>query len=117
MLPFDTGKKLEKAFTQEQFAALVEVLESREDKAASKVDLKETELRLQKEIEVVRAELRETELRTQKEIAALRTELVKEVESVRKEIALSKVEVLKWTASLLVVQTAAIIGAVAALMK
>ena len=29
MLLFDTGKKLEKAFTAEQFDALVEVLEKR----------------------------------------------------------------------------------------
>lgn len=46
MLLFDTGKKLEKAFTQEQFNALVEVLESREDKAATKEDLAALELRL-----------------------------------------------------------------------
>ena len=56
MLLFDTGKKLEKAFTAEQFDALVEVLEKREDKAATKEDLRETELRLQVELEKVRGE-------------------------------------------------------------
>ena len=99
MLLFDTGKKLEKAFTQEQFAALVEVLESREEKASSKVDLRETELRLQKEIEVVRVDLKATELRLQKEIVQ------------------SKSESIKWTAGLLTAQTAAIIAAIIAIMK
>lgn len=39
MLLFDTGKKPGKAFTREQFNALVEVLESRKDKAATKEEL------------------------------------------------------------------------------
>lgn len=56
MLLFDTGKKLEKAFTQEQFDALVEVLERRGDKAATREDLRETELRMQTEIEKIRSE-------------------------------------------------------------
>ena len=56
MLLFDTGKKLEKAFTAEQFDALVEVLEKREDKSTTKEDLRETELRLQVELEKVRGE-------------------------------------------------------------
>uniref|UniRef100_UPI00073216AE hypothetical protein n=1 Tax=Thiohalocapsa sp. ML1 TaxID=1431688 RepID=UPI00073216AE len=38
-------------------------------------EIKETELRLQKEIEVVRREIKETELRLQKEIAQVRVDL------------------------------------------
>jgi len=56
-------------------------------------ELKETELRLIKEIEAVRGEIKETELRLIKEIEAVRGELketelrlVKEIESVRAEI-------------------------------
>ncbi|MGD8207077.1 MAG: DUF1640 domain-containing protein [Thiohalocapsa sp.] len=64
--------------------------------------LRETELRLQKEIEQVRAELRETELR-----------LLKEIEQVRGEIARAKVDILKWMVPLMIGQVAVI----AALVK
>lgn len=56
---------------------------------ASKSDVKETELRLQKEIEGVRKDLKEVELNLQKEI-----------EIIRKDIAVSKYDTLKfivWT--------------------
>ncbi|WP_370791039.1 peptidase M23 [Bilophila wadsworthia] len=82
MLLFDTGKKLEKAFTQEQFDALVEVLERREDRAATKEDLRETELRMQVEIEKVRAE-------TEK----IRSELKTDIEKVRAETEKVRLEV------------------------
>ena len=85
MLLFDTGKKLEKAFTQEQFDALVEVLERREDRAATKEDLRETELRMQVEIEKVRAE-------TEK----IRSELKTDIEKVRGEVEKVKYDLLKW---------------------
>ena len=85
MLLFDTGKKLEKAFTQEQFDALVEVLERREDRAATKEDLRETELRMQVEIEKVRAE-------TEK----IRSELKTDIEKVRGEGEKVKYDLLKW---------------------
>jgi hypothetical protein len=59
--------------------------------------LRESELRLQKEIEQVRtslrleiervrAELRETELRLQKEIAQVRTDLTLQIEQLRGEV-------------------------------
>ena len=96
MLLFDTGKKLEKAFTAEQFDALVEVLEKREDKAATKEDLRETELRLQVELEKVRgetekvrSEMKETEARLTVEIEKVRGETEKvraETEKVRGEV-------------------------------
>ena len=85
MLLFDIGKKLEKAFTQEQFDALVEVLERREDRAATKEDLRETELRMQVEIEKVRAE-------TEK----IRSELKTDIEKVRGEVEKVKYDLLKW---------------------
>ena len=117
MLLFDTGKKLEKAFTAEQFDALVEVLEKREDKAATKEDLRETELRLQVELEKVRgetekvrSEMKETEARLTVEIEKVRGETekvraetekvrgeVKEIEArLRTEIEKVKYDLLKW---------------------
>jgi hypothetical protein len=82
--------------------------------------LRETELRLQKEIELVRGEIKETELRLRKEIELLRGEiretelrLQKEIEQVRGEIVRSKVDLLKWLIPLMFAQVAAI----AALVK
>ena len=77
MLLFDTGKKLEKAFTQEQFDALVEVLERRGDKAATREDLRETELRMQTEIEKIRSETEKVRLEVRETEARLRTEIEK----------------------------------------
>jgi chromosome segregation ATPase len=48
-----------------------------------RAELRESELRLKKEIEEVRAELRESELRLQKEIEQVRAELSSEIEQVR----------------------------------
>ena len=79
MLLFDSGKKLEKAFTREQFDALVEVLESREGKTATKEDLRETELRLQLEIEKVRAEVEQTKARLQADISQLRIDTARDL--------------------------------------
>ena len=77
MLLFDTGKKLEKAFTAEQFDALVEVLEKREDKSATKEDLRETELRLQVELEKIRGETEKVRGEVKETEARLRTEIEK----------------------------------------
>jgi hypothetical protein len=64
--------------------------------------LRETELRLKKDIEQVRADLCETELR-----------LLKEIEQVRAEIARPTVDMLKWMVPLMFGQVALI----AALVK
>ncbi len=110
MLLFDTGKKLEKAFTQEQFDALVEVLERRGDKAATGEDLRETELRMQTEIEKIRSEtekirleIKETEAQLKTEIEKVRAETekvrleVRETEArLRTEIEKVKYDLLKW---------------------
>ena len=72
-------------------AEFVEYVESR--KSATSEELKETELKLQKEIEQVKKELKETEFRLQKEIEQVRKEvketelrLQKEIEQVRLEV-------------------------------
>jgi hypothetical protein len=90
--------------------------------------LRETELRLQKEIEQVRGEVRETELRLKKEIEQVRADLKADIEQVRadlslnieqlraemqKEIAQVKLDLLKWLVPLMFAQVAAI----AALVK
>jgi len=51
-----------------------------------RAELKETELRLQKEIELVRAELKETELRLQKEIVQVRADLTVQIEQLRGDL-------------------------------
>lgn len=74
MLLFDDGKKLEKAVGEEAAKAIVEVLErfdeSQRNASATKGDLRETELRLQKEI-------RELDLKVQAEIEKIRAEVLK----------------------------------------
>jgi len=64
---------------------------------ATQGHVRESELRLQKEIEQVRAELRKSELRLQKEI-----------EQVRAEIARAKVDTLKWIVPLMIGQVVVI---------
>ena len=95
MLLFDTGKKLEQAFTREQFDALVDVLEKRDGSLATsqeltavKTELKADIAELWQEIAAIKAELkadiagidarlRETELHLQKEIVQVRSEMQK----------------------------------------
>ena len=69
---------------------------------ATQGHVRESELRLQKEIEQVRTELRESELRLQKEIEQVRTELreselrlQKEIEQVRTELRESELRTQK----------------------
>ncbi|MFN8770667.1 MAG: hypothetical protein ACK5Z5_03535 [Neisseriaceae bacterium] len=87
---------------------------------ASKSDIKETELRIQKEIEVVRKQIKEAELNLQKEIEMVRKEirevdlsLKKEIEIIRKEIIGIKYDTLKfiiWTGVGVVVALGGMIG-------
>lgn len=74
---------------------------------ASKSDVTETELRLQKEIEIVRKEIKEVELNLQKEIKTVELSLQKEIKEVElslqkeiKEVAIalanSKIQTLVW---------------------
>ena len=72
-------------------AEFVEYMESR--RAATSEEVRESELRLQKEIEQVRKEMKEVELRLRGEIEQVRKE-VKEVElRLRKEIEQVRLEV------------------------
>ena len=80
---------------------------------ATQGHVRESELRLQKEIEQVRAELRESELRLKKEIEQVRADLSKEIEQIRAEIARAKVDMLKWIVPLMIGQVVVI----AALVK
>jgi chromosome segregation ATPase len=87
---------------------------------ATQGHVRESELRLQKEIEQIRAELREAELRLQKEIEQVRAGLReaelrmrKEIEQVRGDIERTKDEILKWVVPLMVGQ----VGVIAALVK
>ena len=67
MLLFDDGKRLEKAVGEEAARAIIETLEkydeNQKNAVATKGDLRETELRLQKEIESLRVEIKASELR------------------------------------------------------
>jgi len=60
-------------------------------------ELKETELRLVKEIEAVRGEIRETELRLVKEIESVRAETEKVRAELKVDIARSHAGLLKWS--------------------
>lgn len=61
MLLFDDGKKLEKAVGEEAARAIIETLEkydeNQKNAAATKGDLRETELRLQKEMKEMKLRL------------------------------------------------------------
>ncbi|MCG5495951.1 CCDC90 family protein [Ectothiorhodospira variabilis] len=80
--------------------------------------LRETELRLQKEIEQLRGEVKKDieKLRgdVQKDIEKLRGEVKKDVAEVRGDIAQSKIETIKWTVAwtggLLLAQATLILG-------
>ena len=82
---------------------------------ATQASIKETELRLLKEIETVRKEMREMEGKPRLEIEGVR----KEFETVRKEIAVLKTDLIKWIIGLLIAQTGiliAVFGGIARLM-
>ncbi len=82
---------------------------------ATQASVKETELRLLKEIETVRKEMREMEGKPRLKIEGGR----KEIETVRKEIAVLKTDLIKWIIGLLIAQTGiliAVFGGIARLM-
>src|ERR687896_2048740 len=91
---------------------------------ATQASVKETELRLIKEIETVRKEMREMEGKLRLEIEGVRKEMRemggklrleiegvrKEIETVRKEIAVLKTDLIKWIIGLLIAQTGILIA-------
>ena len=75
--------------------------------------VRESELRLQKEIEQIRAEIERARAELKLDIEQLRAQLKLDIEQLRGEIARTKVDLLKWIVPLMFAQVAAI----AALMK
>ena len=106
---------------------------------ATKSDVKETALRLTKEIENTRKEIKELDVKLSreikeldakltKEIKELDARLTKEIENTRKEIkeldvkltkeiTISKVATIKWIVGMFIAQTSIIIGAILAFAK
>ncbi|WP_456470831.1 hypothetical protein [Caminibacter sp.] len=95
---------------------------------ATKSDVKETELRLTKEIENTRKEIKELDVKLSREIKELDAKLTKEIENTRKEIKeldvkltkeieTSKVTTIKWIVGMFIAQTSIIIGAILAFAK
>jgi len=106
---------------------------------ATKSDVKETELRLTKEIENTRKEIKELDVKLSreikeldakltKEIKELDARLTKEIENTRKEIkeldvkltkeiTISKVATIKWIVGMFIAQTSIIIGAIITFAK
>ena len=78
--------------------------------------VRESELRLQKEIEEVRADLTKEIEKTNLRIEEVRTELIREIEKLRadtsKEIAAGNQKILRWTTGLLFAQLVAIIAVI-----
>ena len=73
---------------------------------ATQGQLRETELRLQKEIESVRLEIREVELKLTKEIESVR----RDIKQLDVKIADSKAELVRWVVAVGVLQFALISG-------
>jgi len=128
---------------RERMRLIAEALERLEhrplpDNVATSEQLRETELRLQKEIEQVRHETELIRAELKQDIAALHADLEKrtgeldvKIEQVRAELNVKieqvradlgrdieriKADTLKWVAGLLVVQGAAVVGAITALV-
>ncbi|MDZ7750209.1 MAG: DUF1640 domain-containing protein [Gammaproteobacteria bacterium] len=78
---------------------------------ATRTALSETELRLQKEIEITRKEIEIT----RKEIAEIEGRLRLEIEQVRTGIAESRASIVRWVVSLLAGQTVVLIAALFAI--
>ncbi|HNI28595.1 MAG TPA: hypothetical protein PLJ29_19700, partial [Leptospiraceae bacterium] len=88
MNTLETYEKLkEMQFTEEQSKGLARLLgKYSESEPASKRDLSETELRLQKEIEGTRLEIKNVEMTLQKEIEGTRLEIKNVEMTLQKEI-------------------------------
>ena len=101
---------------------IAEAFENLEDRYPELKDLataggmRETELRLQKEIEQVRAELSREIEQTRLRIEEVRSELIREIEKLRsetsKEISAGNQKIIRWTTGLLFAQLVAIIAVI-----
>ncbi|HNI98549.1 MAG TPA: hypothetical protein PL169_20965, partial [Leptospiraceae bacterium] len=95
MNTLETYEKLkEMQFTEEQSKGLARLLgKYSESEPASKRDLSETELRLQKEIEGTRLEIKNVEMTLQKEIEGTRLEIKNVEMTLQKEIEGTRLEI------------------------
>jgi len=99
---------------------------------ATKSDVKETELRLTKEIENTRKEIKELDVKLSTEMKELDAKLTKEIKELdvklsreikeldvklTKEIETSKVATIKWIVGMFIAQTSIIIGAIITFAK
>jgi len=110
---------------RERMRLIAEALERLEHRplpetVATGDQLRETELRLLKEIEQVRAELKldieQVRAELKQDIEQVRAELKQDIAGLDVKLAQTKVDILKWGAGLFVLQGAAIVGALAAIL-
>lgn len=99
----------EKAKLLAEFIEMVEEAISN-NQLATRQDLTVTELKLIKEIELLRSEMKDTELKLTKEIELVRKDLTVEIYK-------SKVSTIRWIVSLFLTQTITIIGVLAGFLK
>jgi len=92
MLLFDTGKKLEQAFTREQFNALVDVLEKRDGSLATSQELTAVKTELKADISELRQEIAANKAELKADIAELRQEIAANTAELRQEAAANKAE-------------------------
>jgi F0F1-type ATP synthase membrane subunit b/b' len=81
-------------------------------RADLKADIEQIRAELKADIEQIRAELHQTELRLQKEIEQVRSDLKLDIERLRTELASTKVDLLKWIVPLMLGQVALIVALV-----
>lgn len=85
MLLFDAGKKLEQAFTTEQFNALVEVLEKRDGSLATSQEVTAVKTELKADIAAVKTELKADIAQLRQEAADNKAELKADIAQLRQE--------------------------------
>jgi len=116
-----------KTYTKEDAQVIVKDIETlisdHKRELATKEDVKESELKLTKEIEIIRGEIKETELKLTREIELTRGEIRetelkltreieltrRETESVRLEVEKAKSSLVRWFAGLLIAYTGVIV--------
>jgi len=85
-------------------------------RAELKQDIEQVRAELKQDIEQVRAELKQDIAELRTETEKIRAELKQDIEQVRAEVARSKAETVKWIAGLLALQATAIVAALAGIM-
>ena len=80
-------------------------------------EIKELDVKLTKEIEAVRGEIKELDVKLTREIKELDVKLTKEIGEVKTEIAKSKADTIKFVAGMMVGQVFVIAGVIAGIFK